>query len=661
LKSSATQYYFGLLRQVVKLQLLFLLVLSLFRLFFLLQFSPPQATFSGAELADAFVLGFRVDLVLVSYLTALPLLLILLNHLFGNRLPLRWLPRIFAGYFIAVYLLVSIIVGIDFGYYSFFGEHIKLLIFGFFDDDTAALLKIGWKNYNVPLILALFALYAAAVVWTVRKVLADVRPLIAVWRPRWTPPLYLLLVALLVVGARGSVGLFPLIKDIPDVSADAFVNSLPKNGVFALEKAFKQYRKDKSGRYDLIGRAGYRGSVPQAFRDYLGTDEINTGDLIGNLARVTPANPAVEARPPNVVVVMVESFGSPILKYQSDRFDIMRRLKKHFDEDIVFTNFLSGSNGTIVSLEPLLLNVVARPKSISYGQSRYLGVSFPQAAAEVYRKAGYETHFVYGGDLSWRNVGSFFKRQGFEHVEGKSAIEAALPGVEEHDWGVYDKHAYDFVLKKLHAAKKPQFIFLLTTNNHPPYILSKHYDPKPLHFSEALKKHLTGDLDLDRQRFQDYQYALDMAGRFMDKVKGSGLITDTVVAITADNNTVEGIMHYDNTLQESKQIPFYLYLPPYLRREPFDRNVSASHNDIFPTLYDKTLSGVRYVAIGQDLFKRDTRHCGYNDDGIIVSSGGAFRVGSAANPAQKACEKQYKAALAVTEVIVKTAAKETAQ
>jgi len=470
--------------------------------------------------------------------------------------------------------------------------------------------------------------------------------------------MYLLLIALIAVGARGSVGLFPLIKDIPDVSADPFVNALPKNAVFALEKAVEQYRRDKSGQYDLIGRTGYRGNLPQAFRDYLGTEEINTTDLIGSLARTSPANPVLEARPPNVVVVMVESFGSPILKYQSDSFDIMRRLKRHFDEDIVFTNFLSGSNGTIVSLEPLLLNVVARPNSISYGQSRYLGVDFPQAAAEVYRKAGYETSFIYGGDLSWRNVGSFFKRQGFEHVEGKSDIKAALPDVEEHDWGVYDKHAYDFILRKLRGAKKPQFIFLLTTNNHPPYILSKHYDSKPLVFSEALKKHLTGDLDLDHQRFQDYQYALDMAGRFMDGVKDSALAQDTVVAITADNNTVEGIMHYDDTVQESKQIPFYLYLPPYLRREPFDRNVSASHNDIFPTLYGRTLSGARYVAVGHDLYDRDVVHCGYNDDGIIVSSGGAFRVGKAAGPEQKACEKQYKAALAVTEVIVKEAAKE---
>ena len=36
---------------------------------------------------------------------------------------------------------------------------------------------------------------------------------------------------------------------------------------------------------------------------------------------------------------MVESFGMPILKYQSEEFDIME-IWKHFEEDILFTNII---------------------------------------------------------------------------------------------------------------------------------------------------------------------------------------------------------------------------------------------------------------------------------------------------------------------------------
>lgn len=649
---TSTQRCIGLLRRIFLLQFLFLLLLTFFRLMFYVLFSPRNPTFAFGELADAFLLGLRIDLVLVCYLFAIPLLGVIAANMLHRCIPLRAAK----GYFMPVYLLVSVLIAMDFGFYSYFGNHISIMIFGFFDDDTAALVQIGLKNYNVPLIAGAILLYGGFIVWTVRRVLDGARPARTAPTPVKTGALYLVLVGLVFIGARGSLGLFPLIKDIPDVSADPFVNALPHNGVFAFEKALEQYVREKRGHGDLLKRSGYKGKMAQAFRDYLGREEIDTADLAANLIRTTPRNPAAQKRPPHVVVVMVESFGTPILKYQSPDFDIMRRLKKHFDEDVVFTDFISGANGTIVSMEPLLLNLIARPGSIAYGQSSFLGVSFPTAAARVYRDAGYETSFVYGGDLSWRNVGQFFSRQGFDHTEGKSHIMAALPEVEEHDWGVYDKHTYDYVLEKLKKAEKPQFVFIMTTNNHPPYILSKSYKSKALELPGTLLNHLTGDITLAKQRLQDYQYALDMAGRFLDEIKASSLSEETVVAITADNNTIEGIMHYDDTLQESKQVPFYLYLPPHLRSEPFDRNVSASHNDLFPTLYGRTLSSVAYTALGRDLYDPDTLHCGYNEAGIIVSPEGAFRFGHAQTALQRRCETQYRAAMAVTAYLINDAA-----
>ncbi len=73
---------------------------------------------------------------------------------------------------------------------------------------------------------------------------------------------------------------------------------------------------------------------------------------------------------------MVESFGMPILKYQSEEFDIMGNLKKHFEEDILFTNIISEGDGTIASLEALLLNIPYRPNSFPFSQSDYAQTSF---------------------------------------------------------------------------------------------------------------------------------------------------------------------------------------------------------------------------------------------------------------------------------------------
>jgi len=652
--SSRFQINLGLLKQILILQSTFLLLLTTFRLFLFIAFAPSFDSNMINEIIAAFWLGFRIDTVLVSYFMALPLLIVVFNHLLRNFLSLKLLQMIFTGYFIVIYLLVSLIVGMDFGFYSYFNEHITIMIYGIMDDDTWALLSIAQKNYNLYLIALVSILYALGLMWCVKQILFAAKESRIVVKGWQQPFVYLLFVGLVFVGARGSIGLFPLLKDIPDVSGDPFINSLPINGVFAFQKASEQYARNKSGSYDLVKTVGYKNHEQQAFRDFLGRDDINTTDLFSNLEHTTDTNLLLEQHPPHVVVVMIESFGTPILKYQSEQFDILRSLKKHFDKDTLFNNFISTANGTIVSMEPLLLNLTARPGSTSYGQSEYLGVAFSQAAAGVYQKAGYETHFVYGGDLSWRNVGSFFKRQGFDSVAGKSSIKKAFPDSVEHDWGVYDKYSYKYVLKQLKEATKPQFIFLLTTNNHPPYILDPAYHSKPLVISKALKSHITGNLELIKQRLKDYQYALDMAGKFMDEIKASDLAGKSVITITADNNTIEGVMHYDNFLQESKQIPFYLYLPPYLRNTKVDMTTPGSHKDIFPTLYNQTLSNVTYSAIGTNLFNSNILHCGFNDKHIVISREGAFKVPMKKDDALNACQKQYKAALAVGEVWIKS-------
>ena len=657
----------------------FLAIMSAVRLFIFINYSSQNIE-NYPDLLSALWLGLRLDASILAYVMALPTLYLLFLWLIKASWIVEKSYTVLQYYLFIVLMFISILLISDVAYFSFFSEHITLMIFGFFDDDTQALFEIAKKNYNLFIIILSSLLYSGTLFLFIRYLFRK-RPLNSLESSTLKQSVFflLLIVAIGLIG-RGSIGLFPLAKDIADVSDDPFINKLPKNGVYAIVDAYDQYKKSKDGSYDLIKMSGYKGRIEKAFSLHSKStsslsltahvrDTINRDNLLANLVKTTPKNSFLEKNPPNVVVVMVESFGLPILQYQSEEFDILRRLKKHFDEDTLFTRFISSSNGTIVSLEPLLLNITARPQSTPLAQSKYLNTSFKQAGAQVYRNAGYETSFVYGGDLSWRNVGSFMNRQGFEHAYGKAAISKALHVKSKeayHDWGIYDKYSYDFVYKKLKNAKKPQFIFLLTTNNHPPYILSKEYTSKKLQFSKNLKKHIAGDIGLARKRFQDYQYALDMAGRFMDKIKGSSLAQNSVVAITADNNTVEGIMSYDSYYDETKKIPFYLYIPPAFQPKStsslslttyvsdINTSVVGSHKDIFPTLYNLTLSQRKYLSIGTDL--RDTKalHCGFNDAGIIMAQDGGFKATKPKSKLQKECDSYYKATLAVTEYLIKT-------
>ena len=59
---------------------------------------------------------------------------------------------------------------------------------------------------------------------------------------------------------------------------------------------------------------------------------------------------------------------------------------------------------------------------------------------------------------------------------------------------------------------------------------------------------------------------MDSVGTFLDKFKKSKFKDNTIVVVTADNNTIEGIMKYDdNPIFTSKNIPIYFYLPKELK------------------------------------------------------------------------------------------------
>ncbi len=69
-----------------------------------------------------------------------------------------------------------------------------------------------------------------------------------------------------------------------------------------------------------------------------------------------------------------------------------------------------------------MLNIPHRPGSFAFSQSIYKQTSFKYTPAFLYDKAGYETTFIYGGDLTWRNLGNFVKYQGYQNIEGKINI-----------------------------------------------------------------------------------------------------------------------------------------------------------------------------------------------------------------------------------------------
>ncbi len=618
----------------------------------------PQSAYNTPlkEILEAIFFGSRLDLSLLAFIQIIPTLTTIFLQFIKSDYLLSKLKTIFIYYFCIFYTIISIIIFMDFAYFSFFGEHITIIFYGLFDDDTISLLKIAYKNYPIVLISIAIFIYFYLLFKLIKYIFNSNCKIYFKSNSLLKKSLStLVLIAINFIAIRGSFGIFPIYHWPKDISRDNFVNNISKSPFFSFYNATKEYIKSKKQEFNYAKMMGFENNLDKALEIVTQKPNAKIDKLYYYLKETTPKNDKLKKDPPNVIVLMVESFGLPILKYQSNNFDIMRSLKKHFDSGILFTNIISSYNGTIGSMESMLLNIPALPGYTCYGQSRYQHKQFKTAAALVYKNAGYKTEFIYGGDLTWRNVGNFFAREGFDEITGKAKINRVLHLKREdnHDWGVYDEFLYKYILQDLNKSKKPKFIYAMSTNNHPPFVLYKKYKSKELIIPKELKKHFKGDSKLILKRLYDYQYSLDMVGRFLDKFKKSPFAKNTIIAITADNNTIEGVIGYDDFLNESKKIPLFLYIPKNLLNRKIDTKTPGSHKDIFPTLYDLTLSNQPYYSIGKSLLRKERLHCGFNSDKIIIAKDGAFKFNHPTTQEQKRCNLYYKAAIAITGEILK--------
>ena len=647
--------------KTIIVQIIFLGVMSLFRVIFFLYYNPlnDNSPFYN-DIINSFILGARVDLTVIAYIQApITLIFILLYYIKSDRL-INFTSKYIKYYLFILYLICSLLLVSDFGFYSYFKDHINILYFGLFEDDTYALMITMWENYNVVMILSVYVFFLTILFYFISKIMnksdKNINSFIGI---KNSILIFTLIFIINFIAVRGSFGMYPLGKMIPNISENSFINNLSQNGVRAFFKAYKIRKEYKNNDYDLIKITGFKNNIDEAFKIYKGNNSFDKENLLNNITYKTSVKKDIKDY--NLVVIMVESFGMPILKYNNGSFNIMGDLKQHFEQDTLFTNFISSGDGTISSLDSLILNIPRRPGSFAFAQSKYKQTSFDYSPAFVFKKDGYESSFIYGGDLTWRDLGGFIKYQGYDNTYGKMNIFNQIKNINMdkdeyfHPWGIFDEYLYDFLYKKLDSSDKKQFLFALSTNNHPPYDTPKDYKIKPLEISEDLKSHITADLDLIQKRFNSYQYALDSVGKFLTRIKNNPkLSNNTVVVITADNNTIAGNMNYDKkSLLNSKNIPFYLYIPKDLKDTLIiNTTVFGSHKDIFPTLYNILLSDSSYISIGSDMLDKNARHVGVNRSKVIASKNGVIKINKLNKTYKEIDANYYRSILAISQYLI---------
>jgi len=418
------------------------------------------------------------------------------------------------------------------------------------------------------------------------------------------PFVFLMGLVLIALFGRGNFSRLPLSVEDAHISGNEFINEIALNGALTLNRAYKIRKTFGKDNFNYLKSSGFN-SWEEAFTAAYGTPP-KSNDLTKSLETKTKANPFLKENPPHVILVVMESFGSSWDTHDSENFSLLGDLKQHFNKGILFKNFLPAENGTIGSIVSVAVSQVIRPGARFLSESDYMKTSLKSAGNLPFKESGYDTHFVYGGKLGWRDLGKYLSTQKYDHLWGADEIKEAMPELRNiaardigNEWGIFDEYLYSFIDEHLRTATKPQFFLVLTTSNHPPFEYPSSYQLKNLEFTNSIRSKITVPEEIARKRFEGHQYANQKMAEFLTKISSTSLNDKTIVALTGDHSfwISKGVGHDQEFTRFA--VPFFLRIPESYRPASIDDTRFGSHEDIFPTLFNLALSDQRYIKLGR--------------------------------------------------------------
>lgn len=592
---------------LIPVNLFIIFLMTLYRLFFLFYFGDFSVlSASKIYVLKAFFMGLRFDMSIMAYINAPVTLILILCLLLQSYSIFRFSISLFRYYYTLIFSLLFLVIFVDFGFFSYFKDHYNLLIFGIFEDDTIALIKTIAADYRLYIALIIFGLLCFVInkvcYFTYKELKFNERIINTLyWKKSTKALIVLMIITLNFVVARGSFSMFPLGIFYSQISPDYFINKLCINPVHPLADTVYFKIKNANNKMNLKDVFGYPGEE-QILNDLrflsFNADKQTIPDYFH---KKTGENKTAERIKPNVILIVMEGFGElPVLK-DSPKFNVLGDLKKHFENDTVFYNFLPAGFITIHGIESIILNIPQRPFVNQITQTKDAFRLFPNSAVLPYKKAGYDSIALYGGSMTWRDLESFFKVQGFDEIVGEGNIK--VKAKDKHAWGINDAQFFELLKEKLEdkSSNKPKFIFAMSTGTHPPYKRPDGYSPLPLEIPQQIKGMMSSKDFNNKAIFELYQFANMELAKFISAVKESEFGKNTIIAVTGDHNLRELSNYSPEDMFVRYAVPFYLYIPQKLKSKEINTAVNGSHMDIMPTLYGLSLSNADYTSVGNDL------------------------------------------------------------
>ena len=623
--NSITGKLLTLYAQIWLYQLIGIVIFALGRITFLLTHGGETIFSEHNDCLPLFTWNaWRFDIQSITYISLIPLIAAFITAFIRSDNSFAKCKKFLRGYYATLLPLVALLVVAEFYFYNNFNTRYNVVFFDFFDEGPLGLLRTMWEEYPLVGIMIFIAVLCYATLIAGRFITCK-----SINERKWmntsTGIISIILIAgLTFIFMRGSITTYTLQVEAFMVSTDDNINEAVPNALYMLKKAYKERNESFKLKSDIavLKENGFS-SFEEAVR-IAGLPGSNGKENLEQILFSTSTRND-SATQPNIMLIMNESWSTYLLEFDKDkRLDLLCSLRPHLQEDILLKNFQSVRNGTVYSLESVIL---AMPY-LHYFQSRYRYDSLATSIAYPLKESGYETRFITGLDHTWENLNEALKVQYFDRVDGRVQIMSDIQESTSSQIGVYDEFLYRYLAQELENSKtcsRPQFMMALTTTNHPPFTYPENMNLPQLTDEWYNSTSITGNDDVKTKYGLGAQYSNRCLGDFLTWFKASSFADNTIVIVTGDHN-VRSILNYDVVPERYKHsVPLYIYLPPqYHMSKDAERNIEeryGCHYDILPTIAGFALkNGTKYLNIGNNLLdtlNNNSNYFSYNERMIL--------------------------------------------
>ncbi|MCL3851301.1 sulfatase-like hydrolase/transferase [Parabacteroides sp. GYB001] len=516
--------------------------------------------------------GVLLDCTISGYLTVIPLLCVLVSI---------WLPgtvykKILKGYFLIIAILVAAIYAVDVALYGYWGFRLDATLFFYLQSPKDAMASVPLKTFALQLVM--FAAYAWVIYWLFKRLIIPLFPSTPVRRRLGGTIGILLVGGILFIPIRGGITTSTANVGMVYFSKNQFLNHAAINPTFSLIASMSK-QQDFAAQFNFF---------PEEERQERYATLTQYNDSLTNNAEKIKL---LTTDRPNILIILLESFTANAIEAVGGEAGITPNLNKLSKEGITFTNMYANSFRTDRGLVAVLNGYLAQPTT-SIMKYPAKSQTLPSIAKSL-GEQGYTADMLYGGDINFTNMQSYFFGSGYSKITADRDFPLSS---RLSKWGANDditfSHLYESIRER--DEKTPWLSTFLTLSSHEPFEVPFHHLEDPY---------------LNSVAFTD-----SCIGSFVDKLKELPVWKNTLIVLISDHG-----YRYPSPMLDYEPRRFHIpmiWLGGAVK-EPAIIDIYANQTDLAATLLSQL-----NLPHDQFTFSRDILDAGYPKYSFYTFSNG---------------------------------------